>query len=232
MTNTIEILTNVFDKLKKRVSVLSIVDNLDNTYTLTLSEVYLLYHYNSITISANAEINGLYRIVEVNETNKTVKIELQSGKITIVEAYAYAENYVYYLFESFGGAKNEILKKNISQNFVLQKMPFILCLTDFNETVNGTLHAPNISIFLIQKSEQNKSNNWRNENTLLFLRNMQSELYKQLNYNDNILSFIDFSKTEYFFDGSNTDNSNKLDAVIDVIEFSPKINLITKSKNF
>lgn len=129
MIDIIDVIDSVVDSMRKTGSILSIVDNADNTYTITVSDIENLSDNDYITISNTTNFDGEYQITSVSGV--TFSISKTSGEAT--ETGDWKANAPYYLY----GHLRDIIQVNAAKDknpsTKSQKYPLIILALDVDK---------------------------------------------------------------------------------------------------
>lgn len=222
----IDILQNVVSNIRKSINILNIVDNNDNTYTLTLENVNYLYLYDYIQLIGCGNLSGENILISnINSTDKKITINLTSGLI-ISTFGQIKKNSPYFAFGKNIEVANYLSLLEKSDTFKLQKFPLIYVVLDIQENRNTLVsnEINNLRVYFIAESQQNYTNEQRLlifKNTLIpiyqdFLTEIKNNFYFNLENNKE----INHDYIERYFLGSNDKSQNVLNEVCEAIEIN------------
>lgn len=223
-THIIDIFSELVASLRKTGIITNIVDNTDNTYTLTVTNVSDLSINDYITIAGSGAINtSNARVIAKSNSLNTITVSLTSGKV-ISTFGTWTSNKPYFYYGKDVEAANYLSYLEKSNTFKLQKFPLIYLTLDINENRDTIIKTiPSLKLYLITESQQNYTNIERLNvyKTVLIplyediIENIQNNFYFVLD-NKN----IEHQYVERFFLGSESQNQNILNQVCEAIELT------------
>jgi len=227
ISNIYDTFSNIIDTIRTQSIITAILDNNDNTYTITVKTVLNKYvsaldlvNSDYITISGSGNINGQYKIK--NLTSNSFDIDKVSG--TTFALGTYTHNKPYFDFEKWDAESNKLTVQNISKEYNLQKFPLIFMLLDVSETQSLTNVYSQISptFFIITQTQPDKRANWRLENIYKPLLYPIAESFKNavLTSKHTLSESVTIERTDRFFLGTSDNSQNNLNQYVDAIELT------------
>lgn len=216
--STIDIIAEAVAKLRTAALITGIVDNNDNTYTITVSKIAYLQNNWVVSISNTPNFNGDY--IVSNLAGNVFDISLAKGKTISTFGTMQPITPIFY-FEKWAGAQNEILQNAIDYVSNFKKFPCCLMLLDITENFEKPyIVAQNLKIYFFENTDELKNSAWRHANTMPKLRYLYSNFINELSYNNKVVGDFTHTKTERFYLGTADKNQNKLGSIVDAIEIN------------
>ena len=216
MKHILDILFEIVENIRDYANVTNIVDNSNNTYTISTNSTKNL-KINDYVYFKNTDnfIKSSYLVTEVNSTN--FKISEKKG-ISINKKGIWYSSKPYYFFEKWTGAANEVSLNHVTSTFSKQNYPLIFVLLDITEKreVVTDYREVDLKVFFINNTKQEVNAQYRllnNFKTVLiplyqkFIANIKTSYYVHL---QNDLLPHDYVERYYA--------PNQLNDIVDAIE--------------
>ena len=219
-------LKSVFENVPQSVSITSITDNADGTYTIA-ADTTRIRENTAIVISDTSGFNAEYRAINVTDTG--FDISKESGE-AIPGTLGTVKNYVNYVISSFKEAQNKMISEGYTDEGQAKRMPLIMCNGDIDESQENGIFTPVLEIYLIINTNQNDSIDTRNSDTMSFLRILESDLIKSFNRSTNFFAIDkNYNRQEIFYDGQIVKQETELPVYVDMIKIEPGTKYIISS---
>jgi hypothetical protein len=230
-------ISDVVDLLRLTGNITDIVDNTDDTYTVTVDnlesdydEVFELNENDWITITGTPGFNYEWKVTNITASGFDISREGMEAGITIPGTYGeYKSNKPYFDYEKWPKEANKLTELNKLAYKRYQKFPLIFLLEDItqDESVSGYYCSANLNIFFVTYTQQNKDAKWRLENKIkLILQPIYDNFIKALIESRIITAIsskqLNKSKTNRYFLGTEGENQNALNTIVDAIELNLK----------
>lgn len=224
MSHIIDIFGNAVSAMRKSYTIQNILDNVNNTYTVTVNEINNTSLFSElkenevITISETIGFNGDYRITNIDYNNKTFDISLTSG-ITIGVLGSITKNAPYFIPDYIVGLNEEITTKNLTAITQWQKFPLFYLSTDFEEKVlqGGIKEINKLVIYIINTTEYAKNVEWRHQSTFPYLRELEQLFFNKLESENCIQYGREYERKEIFYGKPNPNMANE---IVDAIKLT------------
>jgi hypothetical protein len=221
----IEIFSQIVDTMRLRGTIVSSLDNNNNTYDIAINDATGLVVGDYITIVTTAPVT--YANIEITAiTNNTLTIKLAKG-LTLNGTWT--ANAPYFEYEKIVEGANLLVSKDKSINYKFQKYPLIFLTLDIQETREAGKanysEVSNLNIMLMTATDKLKDAKWRNTNTFglilrplyeKFMTAIKQSLYINLQPN----KLIEHTYTEHFFMSNSDNTQNFFKDYIDAIEIN------------
>jgi hypothetical protein len=205
-----DIIRNTVDTLHKLINVTNQVDNGDGTYTLTLSEVYLI-RAGGYILGDNSErykvnsISGLDIVVTKSDTDILAQIQC-------LQPYFYAGQWQDY--------NNHLEIENMVYSENKERFPSVFLVTEYTEDENTEFEPTGIQIILSDYTIRT-NNNERQDNEFNYLTTLRKEFLRQLNKNAYVIRLQNESTQKIF--NSEHDTNNATNRVIITLDITHQI---------
>lgn len=215
---TIQVIKSVLDKFRLESNIMSIIDNLNNTYTIEVDNLRLLESGFVITIKNTPNFNNEFVVKSTNISASTFIIELQSG-LTITTFGTIKPITPVFYFEKWIGAQNEIYSNATDYVSAKKAFPCCLLLLDIEEKNNNGIgfEVSTFTIYFFQSTDVSKNSIWRDANTFVLLRKLYSFFINELTKSNYVINDFNHTKTERFYLVTADKNQNKI-GIVDAIE--------------
>jgi hypothetical protein len=223
----INIITDVFNQMKARLNIVNIVDNANDTYSVTTDRIGIVKNWFVVKIENTPNFNGEFVVNGIS--GNTFLIKKQSGSGISTFGQIFPINPILY-FEKFAGAKNEIYQQTIDYVSSAKQFPCGLLLLDIPmkferpETI-----IPELNIYFFEQTDPTKNSAWRFNNTFPKLQSYYESFIENLETHQKVIDGFTHEKTDLYYLGTGEKNQNKIgivDAVLITINNLKLINSI------
>jgi hypothetical protein len=229
----IDIISDIVATLRDVLTITSIVDNANNTYTFTVSDLKDLSAGDYVKIINTTGFNEDNQLIDsINSVNKTFTITKTSGTAIPTIKGTATLNKPYFDFGYWLEQANTLTLKGQSTTYRNQKYPLIFLQLEISETKNISEELNsinNMTIYFIKDTREDKSSSWRLDNvfkTVLiplyeeFLLALCKSNFTTLNRS----SKVEHNYIEKHLLGISDGNQNKVNQWIDAIEIQISFN--------
>lgn len=227
MKHILDILDEIVDSIRDTSTINNIVDNHNDTYTITTNDIKELTINTYVLFKNTANFTKSFYLITTVLGN-TFTISETSG-LTITTLGTWKALAPYFLFEKWVGAANEVSINHFVTNYTKQNYPLVLALLDITEDreqMGGSVYSEfQINFFIINKTEIDSTAKYRLENNfktiLIPIYEKLMTALKESYYTIIENNLLPHSYTERYY------QPNQLNDIVDAIE----LNMNLKIKN-
>lgn len=152
-TNYIDVINNIVTAMRETGSIVSIVDNADGTYTVTVDDIKSLADKEWLTFSGTTNFNKQYAIYSIS--GDTFKINETKGYAS--ETGTWTANAPYIIPGHLIDVNEQLTEKDEAPDYKNQKFPLIILALDAPEQkgIPNTDSECEVNLMLCTLTEQN-----------------------------------------------------------------------------